>query len=194
MFKLNVIIASTREGRVGPAIARWFVEVARQHPQFEVTLVDLKEANLPLIDEPNHPRLRQYTREHTRAWSRSVGAADAFVFVTPEYNYGMAPSLLNALDYVFHEWAYTPAGFVSYGGLSGGMRSVQMAKLVLTSLKMVPLPEAVTLPFFKTMMDAAGAFDGGEANAKAAGVMLDELSRWATALAALRAGVRATLT
>ena len=81
----------------------------------------------------NHPRLRQYEHDHTKAWSDSVDAADAFVFVTPEYNYFAPPALMNAIDYVLHEWACKPAGIVSYGGASGGMRSAQMLKLLLTS-------------------------------------------------------------
>ena len=140
MPKLSVVIASTRPGRVGLPVGRWFFERAKAHGKFDVELLDLKEQNLPLLDEPKHPRFQQYEHEHTKAWSAKVRASDAFVFVTPEYNYGAPPSLINALDYLVHEWACKPAGFVSYGGASGGMRSVQMTKLVLTSLKIMPLP------------------------------------------------------
>ena len=131
-MKLQVIFASTREGRQGFPIAEWVVERARAHGKFEPELVDLREVNLPLFDEPQHPRLRQYQHAHTKAWSAIVAAADAFVFVTPEYNYGMPPALLNAIDYLSAEWAYKPAAIVSYGGVSGGTRSAQMTKLMLT--------------------------------------------------------------
>jgi NAD(P)H-dependent FMN reductase len=141
------------------------------------------------MDEPNHPRLARYTRPHTKGWSAMVAAADAFVFVTPEYNYGMSPALLNAIDYVFHEWAYKAAGFVSYGGMSGGVRSVQMAKPVLTSVKVMPIPEAVAIPFFMSFVGKAGpgSFVPGETFDKSAAAMLDELHRWATALTPMRA-------
>jgi NAD(P)H-dependent FMN reductase len=185
MPRLQVIVVSTRPGRAGLPVAHWFVERARAHGGFEVQLVDLKEVALPLFDEPKHPRFRQYEHEHTKAWSTTVSAADAFVFVTPEYNYGVPPSLINALDFLSHEWAYKPAGFVSYGGVSGGTRSVQMAKLVLTSLKIVPIPEAVSIPFFAKLIDAAGVFDGQTQNSPAT-AMLDELARWTGALAMLR--------
>jgi NAD(P)H-dependent FMN reductase len=185
-MKLHVVIASTRPGRAGVPIGTWFVEAAKKHAAFEVTLVDLKEVNLPLIDEPNHPRLKKYTQEHTKRWSAIVDAADAFVFVTPEYNYSAAPSLLNALDFLFHEWAYKPVGFVSYGGVSGGMRSVMMAKQLVTTLKMMPLPEAVTVPFF-TQQLKDGVFTPSELNDRSATVMLDELVRWAVALKTMRA-------
>jgi NAD(P)H-dependent FMN reductase len=184
--KLTIIIASTRDERVGPQVAAWFTERARVHGKFELQTVDLKTLDLPLLDEPRHPRLGQYQYDHTKAWSAIVAATDAFVFVTPEYNYGMPPALLNAIDYLFAEWAYKAAAFVSYGGVSGGTRSVQMSKQVLTTLKVVPIPEAVNVPFFTSFIDAEQNFVGGETQNKAATVMLDELHRWSEALAPLR--------
>jgi NAD(P)H-dependent FMN reductase len=144
--RLHVVLSSTRPGRVGATIARWFDDVAVEHGRFDpVEPVDLAEFNLPVYDEPRHPVLQQYEHEHTKRWSVSVAAADAFVFVTPEYNYGPTPALLNALNYVYKEWNYKPAGFVSYGGVSGGIRAVQATKQTLTTLKMVPLVEAVVV-------------------------------------------------
>jgi NAD(P)H-dependent FMN reductase len=93
---------------------------------------------------------------------------------------------VNALDYLSSEWAYKAAAFVSYGGVSAGTRSVQMAKMLLTSLKMMPIPEAVSIPFFTKLIDASGVFDGQTQEAAAKG-MLDELARWTGALATLRA-------
>jgi NAD(P)H-dependent FMN reductase len=187
MHHLQIFIVSTRPSRKGPAIAAWFEPIASAHGAFEVELVDLLEINLPLMDEPEHPRLRRYQHAHTKAWSALVERADAFVFVTPEYNFSAPPPLINALDYLVLEWAYKPVGFVSYGGVSAGVRSVQMTKLLATSLKMVPLVEAVAVPFFTNFIDAAtGAFVPGEVQNKAATVMLDELARWTGALATLR--------
>ncbi len=183
---LHVVIASTRPGRKGPAIAQWFHGLAQAHGGFDVRLVDLAEVDLPLLDEPNHPRLRQYTREHTRRWSALVERADAFVFVTPEYNFAVPAPLVNALDFLFHEWAHKPVGFVSYGGQSGGIRAVQMARLIVTALKMMPVPEAVAIPFFTQRFDDAGAFAADDSLTRAARAMLDELLRWTMALAPLR--------
>jgi NAD(P)H-dependent FMN reductase len=184
---LQIFIVSTRPSRKGPLVAAWFERQARQHGHFEIEMVDLAEVNLPLMDEPEHPRLRRYQHGHTKAWSARISKADAFVFVTPEYNFSAPPSLTNAIDYLVHEWAYKPVGFVSYGGVSGGLRSVQMTKLLITSLKMVPMYEAVALPFFVNFIDAkTGAFSPGEVQEKAAVAMLDELARWTSALAVLR--------
>ncbi|MBK7402545.1 MAG: NAD(P)H-dependent oxidoreductase [Myxococcales bacterium] len=185
MSTLGVIVCSTRPGRVGLPIAQWFLEHAKAHGKFAVELVDLQEVALPLLDEPKHPRLGDYQHEHTKAWSRRVSALDAFVFVTPEYNYGSPPALVNALHYLYKEWNYKAAGFVSYGGLSGGTRSVQMTKQFLTTLKVMPLPEAVNVAFFNTLMEN-GAFRGSEPLVKSAAGMLDELHRWTEALRTLR--------
>jgi NAD(P)H-dependent FMN reductase len=180
-------VASVREGRAGPSIADWFTGVVERHGEFAPTRLDLRTIGLPLLEEPAHPRLQRYSQDTTKAWSAAVAAMDAFVFVTPEYNYGSPPALINALDHLFAEWHYKAVGFVSYGGVSGGLRSVQMTKLVATSLKMMPLPEAVALPFYTTFVDpGSGSFNGTDAHAKAGSVMLDELVRWTTALRVLR--------
>lgn len=186
MPKLHVILGSTRPGRQGASIAKWFVEVAKAHEGFDVQLVDLAEVNLPLIDEPHHPRLKKYEHEHTKKWSATVSAADAFVFVAPEYNHGTSPALLNAIDYLVSEWSYKPAGFVSYGGVSGGLRSVQSLKPVLTSLKIVVVPEAVVIPFFTQHLEDGEFCKDTDVHDKAGRVMLDELARWTPALATLR--------
>ena len=185
-LKLQTIICSTRPTRLGPKIAEWFDAVAKSHEGFDAELVDLASFNLPVFDEPKHPRLRDYSHDHTKAWSASVEAADAFVFVTPEYNYGPPPSFTNAVNYLVHEWAYKPAAFVSYGGASGGLRAVQMEKLLLTSVKVMPIPEGVALPMFSQHLTEAG-FKPPELQDKAAAALLTELARWAAALKALRA-------
>lgn len=185
MLRLNVIIASTRPGRVGSAVGTWFYELARHHDNFDVRWVDLADFNLPIFDEPHHPRQQDYQHEHTRRWAASVDEADAYVFVVPEYNFGPTPALVNALNYVYQEWNYKPAGFVSYGGISGGIRSVQSTKLTLTTLKMMPLIEQVTVPMVQNHIDN-GAFKAEDMHERSAIVMLDELKRWADALKTMR--------
>lgn len=191
MPKLHVILASTRPGRAGEPIADWFVERAIAHGAFDVELVDLAEVALPFMDEPNHPRLRRYTHEHTKAWSARVDSADAFVFVTPEYNYGLTAPLKNAIDFLHYEWQHKPVGFVSYGGVAAGTRAVQMLKQVVTTLKMLPLFEAVNIPFHTQFIDDEGAVTPNEMMVKAADAMLDELVLTEAMLAPRRAQIRA---
>jgi NAD(P)H-dependent FMN reductase len=183
---LKIVIASTRPGRVGLPVGEWFDERARAHGAFEVEVVDLAEVGLPFLDEPNHPRLRRYTQEHTRQWSATVSSADAFVFVTPEYNFGFPAPLKNALDFLHWEWQYKAAGIVSYGGVSAGTRSAQMLKQVLTTLKIMPLFEAVSIPFVAQFIDDEGELQANETMEKAADAMLDEMVRVNGALGVLR--------
>ena len=188
MAKLGVVIASVREGRLGLPIAEWCIDRARRHARFEVVKIDLKEVDLPVFAERNNPRLRQYESDKQKAWSALVSGIDAFVFVTPEYNHSTAPALVNALDYLYAEWNYKAAAFVSYGGVSGGLRAVQMVKQTLTALKIVPIAEAVAIPFAAQAIDRESqTFKASEQHDKAVATMLDELYRWTTALASLRA-------
>ena len=185
MPRLGVIVSSVREGRVGMPVAEWFAGAARAHGGFDVEMLDLKVWDLPMLSEPNHPRLQKYTQDKTRQWSAAITACDAFAIVTPEYNYGAPPALINALDHLYNEWGYKAAGFVSYGGISGGLRSVQHAKAMLTTFKVVPIVEAVAIPFVGKLVDN-GVFAADEKLDKSATAMLDELARWTKALNALR--------
>lgn len=184
---LTVILGSTRPGRAGFPIAQWFVERARIHGGFAVDLADLAEVDLPLLDEPAHPRLRQYEHEHTRGWSARIDAADAVVLVTSEYNYGYPAPLKNALDYLHHEWKHKPVGFVSYGGVAAGTRAVQQLKQVVTALSMFPLFEAVNIPFHTQFIED-GEVRANEVMEGAADAMLDELLRVQEAMRPLRDG------
>jgi len=186
MYNLKIIIASTRPGRKGPSIAEWIYKKALTHSSFSVELIDLAAVNLPFLDEPEHPRLKKYHHEHTKKWSAIIDNADAYIMVTPEYNYGMPAPLKNALDFLFHEWAQKPVGLVSYGGVSGGMRGVQMLKQVVTALKMMPLPESIPITFFAKHIDEKGVFNADDTLEKSAGALLNELARWAGALKTMR--------
>lgn len=188
MQNLGVVIASVRDGRVGQPIAQWVFDICKSQGSFETSMIDLKTVGLPLLSEPEHPRLKKYTEPTTVAWSELVSRMDAFVFVTPEYNHGVPPALVNALDHLYVEWNYKAAGFVSYGGVSAGTRSVAMAKSILNTLKMVPIVEAVNIPFFPNYLDKeTGRFKGDEPLERAAQMMLGELARWTEALKGLRA-------
>jgi NAD(P)H-dependent FMN reductase len=189
MPRLTIIIGSTRPGRAGVPIATWFADRARAHTGFDVNVADLAELNLPLLDEPHHPRLGQYIHPHTKRWSAIVDASDAFVIVTPEYNYGYPAPLKNAIDYLHREWRDKPVGFVSYGGVSAGTRAVQQLKQVVTTLKMLPVFEAVSIPFHPQFMGEDGSVEANDIMEQAADAMLDELVRIEAALRPLRESI-----
>jgi NAD(P)H-dependent FMN reductase len=184
---LRVIIGSTRPGRVGLPVGNWIAERAREHGGFDVEVTDLAELDLPMFNEPAHPRLKQYVHQHTKDWSALVDGSDAFVFVIPEYNYAITAPVKNAIDYLNHEWQNKPAGIVSYGGVSAGTRAAQMLKQVITTLKVVPMVEAVSIPMVREFIDEDGRLKPNEIMESAATVMFDELLRWTEALRPLRA-------
>jgi NAD(P)H-dependent FMN reductase len=181
-----IVIASTRPGRVGLPVAQWFAREAEAHGGFALDVADLAEIRLPFMDEPHHPRLRRYTHAHTKQWSARVDAADAFVFVMPEYNYGYSAPLKNALDYLHQEWQYKPVGFVSYGGIAAGTRAQQLLKPVLSALRLTPAGEAVLIPFVAKRIGDDGSFQADDTLRASARAMLDELLRLHGALAPLR--------
>jgi NAD(P)H-dependent FMN reductase len=148
--KLSVIIGSTRSGRAGVPVAKWAYSEAVSHGAFDVDLLDLAEFNLPLLDEPKHPRLQQYEHEHTKRWSRAIAPAEAFLFVTPEYDYFTSAALVNALQFLSVEWHYKAAGIVSYGGVSGGLRATQELRQLICNLNMMAIPQTVPVPFFRS--------------------------------------------
>src|SRR3989475_11336243 len=135
-LRIAIIIGSTRPGRNGEAVAKWVYGIAQERSDAEFELVDIKDFNLPLLDEPMPPIMGQYSKAHTKAWAAKIGSFDGFVFVTPEYNHGVPGALKNAIDFRLREWNDKAAGFVSYGGAGGaraggqlrfGLAGVQMA-------------------------------------------------------------------
>jgi len=185
-LKLNIIIGSTRPTRLGPKVAQWFAGAARAHGAFEVELIDIADFNLPVFDEPKHPRMKDYAHEHTRKWSAAIDPADAFVFVTPEYNYNPPSSLVNALDYLVLEWGRKPAAIVSYAGISGGLRAAEALKPLLCALNMMPIPQGLPVPLFGTMIGEDGVFRPTDPIAQGVKPMLDELAIWAEGLQTMR--------
>src|SRR5438309_2013706 len=112
------------------AVAKWVCEIAQNRSDVEFELVDIKDFDLPLLDEPLSPIMGQYTHQHTKDWSAKIASFDAYVFVTPEYNHATSGALKNAVDFLYHEWVNKAAGFVGYGGASG-TRAVENLRLIM---------------------------------------------------------------
>src|SRR5256714_7693983 len=132
MLKVGIITGSTRPSRKSADVAKWALEVARKRSDAEYELIDIKDFELPLLDEPMPPSMGRYQQPHTKRWAAKIASLDAFVFVSPEYNHGIPAALKNAIDFLFAEWKDKAAGFVSYGG-AGGARTVEQ-------LRLAPLP------------------------------------------------------
>lgn len=179
---LLVVLGSTRPGRLGPAVADWFAAVAREQAAFDVRLIDLRDAGLPMFDEAEHPRLRRYAHAHTRKWSEAVDSAGALAFVTPEYNHFPPATLVNAIQYLHHEWRYKAAGVVGYGGISGGLRATQPLKQLLCNVGVMPIPQTVAVSHFTKLIGDDGVLRPPVTVHAAAVHMLDELAKWTSAL------------
>jgi NAD(P)H-dependent FMN reductase len=182
---LQVIVASTRPGRVGRGVGEWFAAEAVAHGAFDVELVDLAEVNLPMLDEPHHPRLANYIHDHTRRWSDTIARGDVYAFVMPEYNHSFNAPLKNAIDFLWNEWNDKAAILLGYGGVSGGIRGMQSFKPVLEAVRL-HLAAELPVPFVhKQVVD--GVFTPSSPTAEGALSALTEAARLHDALASLRA-------
>ena len=155
--KVLIILGSIRPGRAGQAVADWVADAADgRDGQVDYEVVDLKEVNLPFMDEPVPPAMGQpYLREHTREWSARIDRADGFVFVTPEYNHGYSPVLKNALDYLAREWKDKPAAFVGYGA-GGATHAIRQLREVTGHLGMQALEDQVGISGIWEAFDGDG--------------------------------------
>lgn len=185
MVKLAIIIGSTRPGRKAEAVARWVYGIAGKRTDAQFELVDIKDYNLPLLDEPIPPSLNQYSQPHTKTWAAKIASFDGFVFVTPEYNHGISGALKNAIDYLYKEWNNKAAGFVGYGS-AGGTRAVESLRLVMGELQVADVRAQVMLSLF-TDFENFTTFKPSEAHETSLNAMLDQLIPWSTALKTLRA-------
>ncbi len=184
-----VIIGSTRPGRAGEAVGRWVYDIAAKRSDAEFQLVDLKEVNLPLLDEPVPPSQGKYSQPHTKAWSALIASFDAYVFVTAEYNHGIPGALKNALDFLYAEWNNKAAGFVAYGS-AGGTRAVEQLRLVMGELQIADVRAQVALSLFADFENYT-VFKPEARHEASVNAMLDQVIAWGTAMKTLRNGAPA---
>lgn len=184
-IRLAVIVGSNREGRFGGVVADWFVAHARRRPDLEVDVVDLAEVDLPIV----YPRGRSAA---VAAFAARLDRADAFVVVTPEYNHGYPAGLKQAIDLAHEEWRQKPVGFVSYGGMAGGLRAVEQLRQVFAELHATTVRETVSFHNVWPLFDDHGQPHDPAGSAAAATVMLDELAWWSTALRTARRAASAS--
>ncbi len=184
MIKIAIILGSTRPGRNGEAVAKWVYDVAQKRSDAAFELVDIKDFNLPLLDEPMPPIMGQYSKAHTKTWSAKIDSFDGYVFVTPEYNHGIPGALKNAIDFLFAEWNNKAAGFVSYGGASGA-RAVEQLRLVLAEVQMATVRLQVLFSMY-TDFENFSVFKPDSRKETSVNDMLDQLVAWSGALKTLR--------
>ena len=184
---IQIIVASTRDGRRGGRVSAWFEAIARARDDIRCELIDLLEWDLPWYRDAVVPPRGQYTAEATIRWSEKIAAGDGYVLVTPEYNHGYPAALKNALDHLYAEWNHKPVTFVTYGGSGGGVRAAEQLVQVAVELKMAPLRPQVHIPMIGRVIGHDRTGEPEQRHADAANVALRELAWWARALRAARA-------
>ena len=184
MVKLAIIVGSTRPGRKAEAVARWVHEIAKKRNDTEFEIVDIKDFDLPLLDEPIPPSMGQYSHPHTKAWATKIASFDGYVFVTPEYNHGTSGALKNAIDYLYREWNNKAAGFVGYGS-AGGVRAVEQLRLVMGEVQVADVRAQVALSL-STDFENYSILKPAPRHEASVGAMLDQVISWSGALKTLR--------
>jgi NAD(P)H-dependent FMN reductase len=184
MLKLAIIIGSTRPNRVGEGVARWVHELSKMRSDADFELVDIKDFNLPLLDEPIPPSMGKYSKEHTKKWAAKIASFDGYVFVTAEYNHGISGALKNAIDFLFAEWNNKSAGFVGYGS-AGGVRAVEHLRLVMAEVQVATVRNQVMLSL-RDDFENYSAFKPREFHEKALSQVFDQVIAWGGALRELR--------
>jgi NAD(P)H-dependent FMN reductase len=185
MIKVGIIVGSTRPGRHADVVANWVLENAKKRNDAQYEIVDIKDFNLPLLDEPVPPSMGQYSHPHTKAWAQKVASFDAYIFVTPEYNHAPSAALKNAIDFVYGEWNNKAAGFVSYGASASGGRAVEHLRLVMAELQIADVRAQVLLSLF-TDFENFSVFKPAVVHENAMATMLDQLVAWGTAMKTVR--------
>ena len=183
-MRIAIILGSTRPNRNGEAVAEWVHAHAQQRKDAEFELVDLRDFDLPLLDEPIPPSQGKYTHDHTKRWAAKVASFDGYVFVAPEYNHGISGALKNAIDFVYAEWNNKAAGFVSYGS-AGGVRAVEQLRQVMAELQIADVRAQVMLSL-ATDFENYSTFKPAAYHEGVLNTMLDQVVRWAGALQPLR--------
>lgn len=179
MANIKIILGSTRPNRFSPQPAQFLMDLAKEHPEHSYEILDLKEFNLPMLDEPMPPSMagKKYANENVNKWSKVIDQADGFIFITPEYNHGVSSVLKNAVDVIAPEWAYKPVAFLSYG-VEGGVRAVAHFRSSLIWLNMFPIKDTVMLVNYWQFLDEKGNFKPTEQHTEAANRMLERVGYW----------------
>lgn len=178
MSVIKVIVGSSRPGRFALQPAEWIMKLSEEHPEHTFELVDLATVNLPLLDEPVPALYAQYSKDHTKAWSKVIAGADGFIFITPEYNHAAPPVLVNSINYLAAEWRHKPVAFVSYG-VAGGVRAVENLRVIVGQLSMYSLYEEVNIINYWAQLDDQGTFTATTDQVESAHKMLKAVTFWA---------------
>ncbi|TAL43419.1 MAG: NAD(P)H-dependent oxidoreductase [Salinibacterium sp.] len=186
-LRIGIILGSTRPGRKGEQVARWVLEQASKRDSASYELIDLLDFDLPLLDESISASRGNYANAHTKAWAAKIAQFDGFVFVTPEYNHSISGALKNAIDYLYAEWNNKAAGFVSYGGPSGGTRAVEHLRQIVGELQIADVRQQVALSLVHDFENFQTLKPSPRQETLLA-TLFDQVEAWSGALRTIRVG------
>lgn len=185
MLKIGIIIGSTRDGRLSTQVADWLKTFTEGNTEAEFEVIDIKDYNLKEFNMlPPGMLNRQYDDENLKVWSNKIDALDGFIFVTPEYNKNITPSLKNAIDHLGPEWANKSAGSVSYGSTLG-IGATLALRQTLTNLGVAVVPAMGALNLF-TDFENMTTFTPGEHHNDSIQATIDGVILWAKAFKTIR--------
>jgi NAD(P)H-dependent FMN reductase len=184
MLKIAIIVGSTRPGRRAVPVAEWVLRNARKRTDASFEIVDIKDFDLPVLDEPMPPSMGNYTKAHTKAWSAKIASFDGFIFVTPEYNHSISGALKNAIDFIYAEWNNKAAGFVSYGS-TGGARAVEHLRGIMAEVQVADVRAHVSMSLY-TDFENFTTFKPAATHEAQLATLVDQVITWSAALKTVR--------
>lgn len=188
-LKVKVILGSIRQGRFSEHSAIWIMDMLKSKQGIAAELVDLKDHVLPPFEDSVTPGQKQgvYADAQVAAWAAKIADADAFIFVTPEYNRNIPGTLKNTIDHIYFEFNKKPLGIVTHGS-AGGARAAESLRTTGIELQMAPVRQAVHILSPWTLVDEKGALKPGSLDqyARAADTMIEQLTWWGKALRTAR--------
>lgn len=181
--RILIFYGSYRADRQGIRLAEWLVRsFAGRSARAE--LVDAKALDLPILDRMYKEYAPGEAPPALEALAKKIRSADAFVFVTGEYNWGVQPGLKNLTDHFLEEWFWRPAAIVSYSaGRFAGARAGLAWHGILSEMGMVVVSSTIAVGGIGGMFDADGepTGEGGAALRRSFGRFADDLAWWAEA-------------
>ncbi|MEZ0577449.1 NADPH-dependent FMN reductase [Nocardioides sp. MH1] len=184
MTKIAIILGSTRPNRNGAAVADWVHKSAASRDA-SYDLIDLRDVDLPFLDEAIPPSQGRYEHDHTKKWAQQIADYDGFVFVTPEYNHSTSAALKNAIDYLYAEWNNKACAFVGYGSL-GGSRAIEHLRAIASEVQLAHVRQQVSLSLLDDFKDYSD-FQPRALHDDALETLFDQLESWAGAMRTVRA-------
>lgn len=187
MVNIGIVTGSTRDARVNGQVAEYVLEKSKNIEGAKFEIVDIKDYDLPLFNEAMPPAManKEYSNEANNKWSEKIDSLDGFIFVTPEYNKAITPSLKNAIDYLGPEWGNKAAGIVGYGSTLGVAATLNL-RTILSNANVATVGPFGAFSLF-TDFEQMSTFRPAEVHNATIQAVIDTTVAWSKGLRTVRA-------